>query len=139
VGSLQYGPDIVKPNLHEFLTTYLPDFVGPAHDERSLKEKVSEKASGICAEYGSRVVLTRGAHSVWLYEGPSFAELAVEAAQPVNTTGSGDAFTAGLAAALAEGCHAPRCRLGKYSAVRKAQRPSAQADNDRLRSTAFSA
>ncbi len=103
VGSLQYGPDIVKPNLHEFLTTYLPDFVGPAHDERSLKEKVSEKASGICAEYGSRVVLTRGAHSVWLYEGPSFAELAVEAAQPVNTTGSGDAFTAGLAAALAEG------------------------------------
>ena len=102
-GSLQYGPDVVKPNLHEFLTTYLPGLVGSGVDEETLKEKVSEQAAHIAAEYGSRVVLTRGAHSVWLYEDATFIELAIEAAQPVNTTGSGDAFTAGFAAAMADG------------------------------------
>lgn len=104
IGSLPYGPDVVKPNLHEFLTTYLPGAAHSSHeDEDGLRDKVAEVSLKIAREHGCKVVLTRGSRAVWLCEGSSFSALEVEPAPPVNTTGSGDAFTAGLAAALADG------------------------------------
>ncbi len=130
VGSLQHGPDVVKPNLHEFLATYLPECVNADAEDRAMKDRVADKARAIAAEYGCRVVLTRGARSVWLCEGRDFSEVAVAAEVPVNTTGSGDAFTAGLAAALADGaalaeavreggrCGALNARLLKPGAIR---------------------
>jgi 1-phosphofructokinase/tagatose 6-phosphate kinase len=40
---------------------------------------------------------------VWVVSGGEFRELEFPSVPPVNTTGSGDAFTAGLASALDDG------------------------------------
>lgn len=98
--SLPFAPDVVKPNLSEFLSTYLPGYkAGGSVGE--LKEKTAELAGNVAREYGSLVVLTRGASSVWTHDGTVFREYPVDAVPPVNTTGSGDAFTAGFASVFA--------------------------------------
>jgi len=68
---------------------------------------VVAKARELSLSYGSAVVLTRGARSVWTIQGEDFREYAFQAVPPCNTTGSGDAFTAGLAAALDSGADLP--------------------------------
>jgi 1-phosphofructokinase/tagatose 6-phosphate kinase len=98
--SLPYGPDVIKPNLAEFAATFLP---GEAPGVPGV-EQVRELCLGLCGEHHCAVVLTGGTGAVRYAEGGTFAEYpVVPAAQPVNTTGSGDAFTAGLAAALGDG------------------------------------
>jgi 1-phosphofructokinase/tagatose 6-phosphate kinase len=96
--SLPCGPDVIKPNLTEFAATFFPGTGIPG------REQVRERCLELCREYRCAVVLTRGAGAVWYAEGETFAEYPVSpAAKRVNTTGSGDAFTAGLAAALGDG------------------------------------
>ena len=100
--SLPFGPEVVKPNLAEFISTYLPGNDAREHSP-DLKERVAEIAGGIARQYGSIVVLTRGASAVWTHDGSSFTEFSIESVPPVNTTGSGDAFTAGFASVFAAG------------------------------------
>ncbi|MDR0721359.1 MAG: PfkB family carbohydrate kinase [Treponema sp.] len=110
VNSLRYKPDIIKPNLLEFIETFAPElkarlFVPEASDasqEERIRNPIRALCLELCQNYQCRIILTRGAHSIWFAESGGFAEYALEALQPVNTTGSGDAFTAGLAAALSE-------------------------------------
>jgi fructose-1-phosphate kinase PfkB-like protein len=110
--SLPYGPDVIKPNLTEFAATFLPGEApgvsnvpgAPGVPAAPGVEQVRELCLGLCGEHHCAVVLTRGTGAVWYAEGGTFAEYPlVPAAKPVNTTGSGDAFTAGLAAALGDG------------------------------------
>jgi 1-phosphofructokinase/tagatose 6-phosphate kinase len=104
--SLPFSPDLVKPNLFEFAQTFAPDLVegnGLSPDEDAVKERVKKLCAELWAAYHCRMVLTRGAGTLWFSEGGELSELAFEPVPPVNTTGSGDAFTAGLAAALDEG------------------------------------
>jgi 1-phosphofructokinase/tagatose 6-phosphate kinase len=106
VKSLPFRPDLVKPNLFEFAQTFAPELIhrnGIAGEEGAVRERVREIAGELGAAYGSAVVLTRGAGPVWILEGKDFAEVPFEAVPALNATGSGDAFTAGLAAALEEG------------------------------------
>lgn len=98
--SLPFEPDLIKPNLAEFLSTYLPS---PPEDPDQLKEAVIQVAQDLERRYHCRVVLTRGAKAVWVVSEGEFKELEFPSVPPVNTTGSGDAFTAGLAAALDDG------------------------------------
>jgi 1-phosphofructokinase/tagatose 6-phosphate kinase len=110
INSLRYKPDIIKPNLLEFVETFAPElkaglFVPEASDtpqDELIRRPIQELCLELCRNYQCRIVLTRGAQSIWFAESKGFAEYALEALQPVNTTGSGDAFTAGLAAALGE-------------------------------------
>ena len=105
-GSLQYGPDIIKPNLHEFIATFAPDLLagnGLLKDEALVKERVQAMVLDLCETYKCKIVLTRGSQTIWAAEKNHFFEMGVTAIQPVNTTGSGDAFTAGIAAALGDG------------------------------------
>ena len=98
LGSLPYRPDIIKPNLDEFTATFAPDM--PEEGSR-------DRTAAICRElwerYQVRIILTRGKDSVWFAEAGVLEAYPVEAVPPVNTTGSGDAFTAGAAAALSGG------------------------------------
>ena len=74
------------------------------------------------------VVVTVGARGA-VVAGPSGVELvAADAVDAVDTTGAGDAFTGGLAAALSAGWHlVEAARLGVSAATRAVTRPGAQA------------
>lgn len=100
--SLPYAPDVVKPNLLEFLSTYLPG-VDAREEASKLKDIVAETAGRVARETRGLVVLTRGSSAVWAHDGESFSEFPIYSVPPINTTGSGDAFTAGFASIFASG------------------------------------
>ena len=118
--SLPYRPDVIKPNLFEFADTFAaelehhalksgktpPDYKSFGElsgDEEGVKENVASLALELAEKHGVKIVLTRGKNTVWYTDGNTLAEVPVEIVKPVNTTCSGDAFTAGLAAALNDG------------------------------------
>jgi 1-phosphofructokinase/tagatose 6-phosphate kinase len=105
INSLPYEPDVIKPNLLEFAATFAPDLIRGTEiaDDEKTASRIRELCRSLCAQYRCGIVLTRGSKPVWYAQGDDFAEFPLEAVKPVNTTGSGDAFTAGLAAALGEG------------------------------------
>ncbi|MDR0448699.1 MAG: PfkB family carbohydrate kinase [Treponema sp.] len=118
--SLPFKPDVIKPNLFEFVDTFTaelehhalnagktpPDYKNLGEltgDEPGVKENISSFAMELSKQYGTIIILSRGKSSVWYCNGNTIAEYPVEEKIPVNTIGSGDAFTAGLAAALDDG------------------------------------
>jgi fructose-1-phosphate kinase PfkB-like protein len=124
--SLPWGPDVIKPNLYEFAATFAPELVDRneiAGDEGTVKDHIEKIWSMLYQQYHCRLVLTRGAKPVWYAENEKLKEYAVAPApSPCNTIGSGDAFTAGLAAALGEGAPlrdavAEGCRCGGLNAA----------------------
>jgi 1-phosphofructokinase/tagatose 6-phosphate kinase len=106
VQSLPWKPDVIKPNLAEFLSTFAPELADMKINSRN-DGMIKKKTQGICEElyekYGCMIVLTRGSSQVWYAEKGIIEEFSVEPVEPLNTAGSGDAFTAGLAAALESG------------------------------------
>jgi fructose-1-phosphate kinase PfkB-like protein len=115
LSSLPYGPDVIKPNLFEFAATFAPDLItgnDTVPDEALAKRRVAEICRDIWQSHHSQTVLTRGSRPVWFTEAEASGGGCLLAEYPfspvkaaVNTTGSGDAFTAGLAAALGDGAH----------------------------------
>jgi 1-phosphofructokinase/tagatose 6-phosphate kinase len=106
IESLPYKPDIIKPNLYEFALTFAPDLVkdhdlpGDAH---MVRQRIQETALELCAQYHCRMALTHGTGQIWAVEPGRFFTVDIEPVTPLNTTGCGDAFTAGLASALGGG------------------------------------
>jgi 1-phosphofructokinase/tagatose 6-phosphate kinase len=124
--SLPCGPDIIKPNLSEFASTFAPDLVErneAGGNNEAVKERVRKVWGELYAQYRSRLVLTRGPETVWYSENGELEEYSFDPdPKPLNTIGSGDAFTAGLAAALGRGASlreavAEGCRCGKLNAA----------------------
>jgi len=104
INSLVFGPDIIKPNLSEFITTFAPELLlQKTADIADIKKKVKNIWAELYNKYPCTLILTRGADPLWFAEKGEFEEYAFEPVEPFNTTGSGDAFTAGLAAALEQG------------------------------------
>jgi 1-phosphofructokinase/tagatose 6-phosphate kinase len=105
--SLEYNPQVIKPNLYEFADTFAPELVKKygelSGNEEGVKETVREIAGELCAKYKTSIILSRGGEAVWYFCGDASGECPVKKEIPVNTIGSGDAFTAGFAAALGEG------------------------------------
>jgi fructose-1-phosphate kinase PfkB-like protein len=117
LASLAARPIVAKPNLSEFLATW------PAAGEAGLRDHAARVAEEIYRLYGTCLVLTRGGEPTWYWDGHGLCEEAVSRVRALNATGSGDAFTAGLAAALAEGgsireAVAEGTRLGGLNAER---------------------
>jgi len=96
IESLQYEPDVVKPNLLEFAETFAPDL---ATDDERIKSAMRDTAH----KYNCRVILTNGSRKILAADRDQLFEAEFEAVKAVNSTGCGDAFTAGLAAALEDG------------------------------------
>jgi 1-phosphofructokinase/tagatose 6-phosphate kinase len=127
-GCLPHRPDVAKPNLEELLQSYAPEKAerlrgGELPDDRALRDLVA----GIGAEYwekwGTRLVVTRGHRSTLYWDGGGLREYQGAVVTALNPTGSGDSFTAGLAATLAEGggieaAVAEGSRLGALNAQR---------------------
>lgn len=97
-------PSIIKPNLSEFAQTFIAKRAGLVSehtDDETLLAQTAEQMRRIEA-LGTRVVITRGANPTLYLSAGELRTKATLAVTPVNTIGCGDAFTAGLAAELAE-------------------------------------
>ena len=106
LNSLPHGPLVIKPNLYEFFLTFAPEFIsnnGITGNEGQIRERAEQIWAGLREKYSLSLVLTRGHEPVWYGESGDLLEHALSPVPPLNTTGSGDAFTAGLASALEDG------------------------------------
>ncbi len=98
---LQYGPDIIKPNLSEFAYTFFKDTDVPENDSSEhIKKAVMDKAAEIYSKYGSKTVLSHGKFDTWAFDGQKGITIPAIKAEVVNTIGCGDSMTAGLVDAL---------------------------------------
>lgn len=103
VEALQYRPDIIKPNLSEFATTFMPGMVVKEQDDNEgIREQVTRQMKDLFQKYGTKTILTRGNHPAWCYDGDTLFDAPVEQVRAINTIGCGDAFTAGLIDAMME-------------------------------------
>jgi fructose-1-phosphate kinase PfkB-like protein len=95
IASLPHEPEIIKPNYPEYLMTFYDPSDKPS-------QKRIEKHLLELFEQGIKVVLTQGASQILYTEKHKVNFLTPRPVQPVNTIGSGDAFTAGMAAEYSE-------------------------------------
>jgi 1-phosphofructokinase family hexose kinase len=96
-------PAVVKPNLAELLATWpLPPGSDP-RDEAAVKSHAALVAAALWNDVGAALVATRGAAPLWYWDGTALSEASPARVAAINPIGSGDAFAAGLAYALAEG------------------------------------
>ena len=119
LNSLPFKPDLIKPNLEEFAATFASD---KPHGFCNAKENTAALCREIYEKYGCRIILTRGAQSLWYDEAGTLEEYPVETVQAVNPIGSGDAFTAGFASAFLDGASfrealAEGARCGRLNAL----------------------
>jgi 1-phosphofructokinase family hexose kinase len=104
LNSLVYRPDIIKPNLSEFYTTFFGRKPQKENvEDREIIEQVKEKMLSLYREYSTIPILTRGKLETLYLEEGEVKSLKPEIITPVNILGSGDATTAGIASALAQG------------------------------------
>ncbi|MFA6366389.1 MAG: PfkB family carbohydrate kinase [Candidatus Hydrogenedentales bacterium] len=102
VTSLPFRPAAVKPNLSEFLATF-PARGGAGAGADALRAHIHDYAKSWKERYGTDLIVTRGGSPIWFEEGGRAAEEPAQSIQAINPTGSGDAFTAGLAYVLSGG------------------------------------
>lgn len=111
--ALPAGPQIAKPNRSELASTLALPTDSPSALRGAMQRLL---------ESGARsVVVTMGAEGAMATDGRSFWRIGVPKLQVVNSIGSGDSFTAGMAAALVRGQSFPEaCRLGAACACANA-------------------
>ena len=128
IESLQYEPDVVKPNLLEFTETFAPDLItdnDTIADNDAANERIKSTIKDTAQRYNCRVILTNGSRKTLAclpsgrQDRDKFFDVEFEAVKAVNSTGCGDAFTAGLAAALEDGA-------GFYEAIGEGARCGAR-------------
>ena len=96
--SAVHRPYIIKPNFKEFCETLFPQELVREHGTREdMLDAVCEKMRALHRDFGITAVLTRGADSVLYFDNGTVREEPIHPVEPVNTIGSGDAFTAGIA------------------------------------------
>ena len=96
---LEYHPVCAKPNLEELAQTLgLP--YAEVRKEHSARKLVEEQGKRFFDEYGTYLVVTRGAESTLYWDGQRLCEYPVQPITVRNPIGSGDAFGAGLARIL---------------------------------------
>ena len=104
--SLKYQPDIVKPNLFEFAADFAPELIKNnelIEIDDSAKERIKSAVLEIAKKNKCAVILTNGSRRIFAAEADGFFEIEVQSVKALNSTGCGDAFTAGLASALESG------------------------------------
>jgi 1-phosphofructokinase family hexose kinase len=122
LASLPCGPNVIKPNLAEFASTFLPgERISEGAENRELLARVKARMLLLSEEQGIATVLTRGRYATLYVDGGRVLEAEPQPVAVLNTTGSGDSFAAGLAAALSDGADiASAVALGHDCAARNA-------------------
>jgi len=106
IESLKYQPDIVKPNLFEFAADFAPELIKNNElitTDDTAKERIKSAVLDMARKNNCRVILTNGSRKIIAADADQFFEIEVQPVKAVNSTGCGDTFTAGLAAALENG------------------------------------
>jgi fructose-1-phosphate kinase PfkB-like protein len=101
--SLQYRPDVVKPNLYEFASTFAPDLLiddALPRENNVITDRIRPLIEEMVAKYGCSVILTNGTRAALGACLGYYFEIKYNAVKAVNSIGCGDAFTAGLAACM---------------------------------------
>jgi fructose-1-phosphate kinase PfkB-like protein len=104
--SLKYQPDIVKPNLFEFAADFAPELIKNNElikIDDSAKERIKSAVLDMAQKNKYAVILTNGSRKIIAASANEFFEIEIQPVKALNSTGCGDAFTAGLAAALEDG------------------------------------
>jgi 1-phosphofructokinase/tagatose 6-phosphate kinase len=97
VNSIDYRPDVIMPNLSEFLHTFFtPQKLSEAVDDQELLESAMPKMEELYSVFGITSVLTRGGKPTLFINDGRLEQLEPPKLEPVNTIGCGDAFTAGF-------------------------------------------
>jgi len=102
-GSLKYQPDIVKPNLFEFAADFAPELIKNNElitIDDSANERIKSVVMDMAQKHKCRVILTNGSRKIFAASANEFFKVEIQPVKAINSTGCGDAFTAGLAAAL---------------------------------------
>ena len=99
---LNYEPDIIKPNLFEFASTFTPELIkdNDIFFDDSVKRRIERAMMEITQKYKSKIILTNGSRKIIAADREKFFEIDVQPVKTVNSIGCGDAFTAGFASAL---------------------------------------
>lgn len=103
VRSLPHRPSVVKINVSEFSATFLDARIPEETAAEAMPAGLGERMVSLEREYGMHLVLTNGSRPALFVADGRVAQVPVRAVRPVNTIGSGDAATAGIAAGLARG------------------------------------
>jgi 1-phosphofructokinase family hexose kinase len=96
LNSLEYQPDVIKPNASEFAETFFPS-CDPQNRDEGLTALITEKMRFLTCERHITSILTDGARAILYTDNNSIKHYKPPPITPVNTTGCGDAFTAGFA------------------------------------------
>ncbi|MDY4609391.1 MAG: PfkB family carbohydrate kinase [Sphaerochaetaceae bacterium] len=125
-GCLPCVPDIIKPNLSEFVATFMPGRrVLENEDTEGLYREIEALTRTIYDTYGVKSVITRGKFDTWAFDGSSLRVIPNVDVPVVNTIGCGDTLTAATVHALLSGrefCDA--VGFGMDCAVRRASKLS---------------
>lgn len=95
------APLVIKPNAQELKETFFE-----AQTEAMAENQINDCIAKLYSEYGVHSVITRGKDSTLAFDGKKLLNMNSESIpqeKVLNTIGCGDAFTAGFAAALADG------------------------------------
>lgn len=103
VGSLAHRPSLVKINVSEFSATFLDATIPEETPTDEMPSELHDRMVDLAREHETQLVLTNGSRPVLFVEDGRVEQVPVQAARPVNTIGSGDAATAGIAVGLARG------------------------------------
>jgi len=96
--SIPWKPFIITPNMKEFAETFVAEKEVKEHgNDSSLIDAVKKQMQSLYREHGIITVLTRGKEGVLFCCNGEVLEKEVIPLTPVNSIGSGDSFTAGLA------------------------------------------
>jgi len=99
--SLIHRPDIIKPNMCEFVQTFFNRTIREREMDPHLESEVRGLMKQIHDEYGTITYLSRGKEESWI-QGETFHTVTPHPIEAVNTIGCGDTLSAVLAVELME-------------------------------------
>lgn len=97
--SLIHQPDVIKPNMSEFVQTFFNRTILEQEMNPSLESDVLDMMKEIHDRYGTITYLSRGKEESWI-QGEAFHTVKPRPVKAVNTIGCGDTLSAVLAVEL---------------------------------------